>query len=86
MSGSSTQVVKNQLDRVLINHSSYTQKQKKKKTGDTSTTTTSTLTQPHTATVTSAVKSDSKSDQKSNISAYEEYRKSMGLPCNLITK
>lgn len=66
-----SQVVKNQLDRVLINHSSFKQKEKKTAGG---------------ASKTIQKSNSSNSEKTSNTNAYEEYRRSMGLPCNLITK
>ena len=81
---SQSRAVINQLDRVLINHSSYKQREKKKNSTGSSTEGCS----GHEGTnVNSAgTSTTSAAAQESTMSSYEEYRKSMGLPCNLINK
>ena len=66
--------VKNQLNRVLINYSSHKQKESKSAGG--------------TKKNQGSLSRDECRDEegKRNVSAYEEYRRSMGLPCNIISK
>ena len=71
-----SQVVKNQLDRVLINYSSHKQKEKRN-TGAAGIST---------ANKNENGKSEVAQSAKSSYIAYEEYRKSMGMACNLISK